>query len=77
MRKSEIVIGRIYMALVSKRLTRVRIDSTAIGGGWHATNLATRREVHIGGSGQRLRQVDADQTGSTEAAAAALAECWS
>ncbi|MCP4594517.1 MAG: hypothetical protein GY842_27615 [bacterium] len=54
MKKNEVKTGRKYLAKVSDRLTTVRIDRTHKGGGWHATNTATGKSIHIK-SAQRLR----------------------
>ncbi|RMH70462.1 MAG: hypothetical protein D6685_00025, partial [Bacteroidetes bacterium] len=54
MKKNEIRIGGVYRAKVSDKLTDVRIDAEHPGGGWTATNLATKKKVRIK-SAQRLR----------------------
>ena len=55
MRKSEVEVGGIYIAKVSGRLVKVRIDRVSPHGGWVATNLVTGRPVRIKTAG-RLRQ---------------------
>lgn len=55
MRKSEIQIDGVYTAKVSSKIAHVRIDRECQYGGWYATNLATKREIHIR-TAQRLRQ---------------------
>lgn len=47
MRKRDVCVGSIYVARVSGRLTRVRVERQSRWGGWEATNLATGRSVHI------------------------------
>lgn len=54
MKKAEIEIGGVYVAKVSERLTKVRINSVSAFGGWNATNLKTGRAVRIR-SAARLR----------------------
>ena len=54
MKKAEVEIGGQYWAKVSGKLTVVRINCACYHKGWNATNLKTRREVHIK-SAQRLR----------------------
>ena len=56
MRKNEIEIGSYYVARVSGRLTIVRIDRESPYGGWDATNIKTKREIHLR-SAARLRHV--------------------
>lgn len=47
MKKSDVKIGGVYVAKISDKLTRVRINSANRNGGWNATNLATNKEVRI------------------------------
>ena len=54
MKKSEINIGGIYVAKVTGKLARIRIDRENARGGWDATNLETKRRVRIK-SARRLR----------------------
>ena len=54
MKKADIKIGSVYRAKVSDKVTDVRIDAENAGGGWDATNLATKKKVRIK-SAQRLR----------------------
>ena len=54
MKKADIKIGSVYRAKVSDKLTDVRIDAENAGGGWDATNLATKKKVRIK-SAQRLQ----------------------
>jgi hypothetical protein len=43
MKQKEIQLGRCYVAKVSGNLTRVRIDSESIHGGWNGINMETNR----------------------------------
>ena len=54
MKKDQVHVGHTYVAKVSDKLTRVRIDGENAHGGWDATNLATSKKVRIK-SAQRLR----------------------
>jgi hypothetical protein len=54
-KKADIELGAVYIAKVSGKLARVRIDDYIRDRGWIATNLDTRREVFIK-SAQRLRK---------------------
>jgi len=56
MRKSEVLIGAVYIAKVSGKLARVRVDRVSELGGWDATNTETGRKVHIRGA-MRLRRL--------------------
>jgi hypothetical protein len=47
MKKSEITVGRTYMAKVSGKVVPIRIDAENARGGWDATNLRTNRKVRI------------------------------
>jgi hypothetical protein len=47
MKKDQVNVGHIYVAKISDKLTRVRIDSVSPHGGWEATNLATNKKVRI------------------------------
>ena len=56
MTAKEIIIGQVYLAKVSGRLTTVRIDRGAHPyKGWYATNTVTERTVRIV-SAARLRK---------------------
>ena len=59
MKKNEIKIGHLYMAKVSNRMVRVRIDSVNSRGGWNATNTLTGKRIRIR-SAQRLRYAVAE-----------------
>lgn len=56
MKKSEIDIGGVYVAKVSGKLARLRIERESPHGGWEATNLETKRGVRVK-SPRRLRYV--------------------
>ena len=56
MKKNEVKVGGMYVAMVSDKLVTVRIDSTHSKGGWNATNTATGKRIRIK-SAQRLRGV--------------------
>lgn len=48
MLKKDIEIGGVYIAKISDKLARVRIDAPAqYGNGWDATNLDTGRKIRI------------------------------
>jgi len=47
MKKSEVKIGHVYAAKVSDKMVEVRIDGENRHGGWNATNLSTRKKLHI------------------------------
>lgn len=55
MKKKDVVVGKTYIAKVSNKLARVRIDQECRYGGWYATNLDTGRKIRIK-SAQRLRR---------------------
>jgi len=57
MKQHEIEIGKVYVAKVSDKLTKVRIDDVSPHGGWNATNLATGKAIRIK-SPARLRAAD-------------------
>jgi hypothetical protein len=54
MKKSEIEVGKTYIAKVSGKLVPVRIIEESQYGGWSAINTASHRAIHIRGA-QRLR----------------------
>ena len=54
MKQHEVETGKIYIAKVSDKLTKVRIDDVSPHGGWTATNIATGKKIRIR-SPQRLR----------------------
>lgn len=58
MKRADVVIGGIYIAKVSGQLTRVRILNESPFGGWDATNLETRRAVHIRSAARLRARVD-------------------
>jgi hypothetical protein len=47
MRKDQVTIGGVYVAKISDKLTRVRIDGASPHGGWDATNLTTNKKARI------------------------------
>ena len=47
MRKDQVNVGHTYVAKISDKLTRVRIDGVSPHGGWDATNLGTNKKVRI------------------------------
>ena len=54
MKRSEVLIGRTYMAKVTGKVVPVRLDASNPHGGWDGTNMATGRPVRIK-SAKRLR----------------------
>jgi hypothetical protein len=65
MTKSQVAIGKTYIAKVSGKLCRVRLDRerifSGLGGhrstyGWFATNLETGREIVIRTAGKLRRE---------------------
>lgn len=54
MRKSQVQIGKVYVAKVSGKLSKVRIIRESSYGGWDAVNTSTNRSVRIKTAG-RLR----------------------
>lgn len=61
MRRTEVVIGAVYLVLVSGKHCPVRIDGDHPYGGWFATNLATGRGVRIRTAGRLRRQLQAGE----------------
>ena len=59
MKKNDVETGATYVAKVSGKLARVRIDRECPYGGWDATNVDTGRRVRIK-SAQRLRRAVSD-----------------
>ncbi len=47
MKKNEIKIGGVYSTKITDRVVPVRIEKANPAGGWDATNLNTKRKVHI------------------------------
>lgn len=56
MKKSDVVLGRRYMARVSGKLVTVVPYYKAVLGGWHATNCATGRTIRVK-TAARLRPI--------------------
>jgi hypothetical protein len=69
MRKNDVTVGASYVAKVSGKLTRVRIERENPHGGWDATNVDTGRRVRIK-SAQRLRRAVSDAKRAKAIAAA-------
>lgn len=61
MKKSEVSVGKVYVAKVSGKMTRVRIDSVNPHGGWLATNEKTGRIVRIRSAARLRSEVLADR----------------
>lgn len=57
MLKSQVSIGKTYVAKVSNSLVRVRLDSVCSYGGWNATNLDTNRQVRIKSAAKLRKEV--------------------
>ncbi len=57
MKKANVGIGRAYEAKVSGTITKVRITSESIYGGWNAQNTVTGREVRIKTAGRLRREI--------------------
>jgi len=53
-KKADVRIGGVYLAKVSGRVVKVRIEHVSALGGWGATNLKTGHAVRIK-TAQRLR----------------------
>ena len=47
MSKDEIVVGKVYAAKISGKVSPVRIDGESRHGGWDGTNVQTNKKVHI------------------------------
>jgi hypothetical protein len=62
-KKSEVVIGKIYIAKISGRFSRVRLDREYKGytnrSGWDGTNLDTNRSVRIKSAAKLRHEVQA------------------
>lgn len=69
MKKNDVETGATYVAKVSGKLTRVRIERESPYGGWEATNVDTGRRVRIK-SAQRLRRAVSDAKRAKAIAAA-------
>lgn len=59
MKRSDAVIGGVYVARVAGRLARVRILGPTPFGGWRATNIGTRRPINITSARLRARRLGA------------------
>ncbi len=69
MKKNDVETGATYVAKVSGKLARVRIERENPHGGWDATNVDTGRRVRIK-SAQRLRRAASDPKRAKAIAAA-------
>jgi hypothetical protein len=69
MKKNDVETGATYVAKVSGKLARVRIERESPHGGWDATNVDTGRSVRIK-SAQRLRRAVSDAKRAKAIAAA-------
>jgi hypothetical protein len=69
MKKNDVMVGASYVAKVSGKLARVRIERESPYGGWEAVNAETGRRVRIK-SAQRLRHEAVDQKRAKAIAAA-------
>jgi hypothetical protein len=69
MKKNDVETGATYVAKVSGKLARVRIERESPRGGWEATNVDTGRRVRIK-SAQRLRRAVSDAKRAKAIAAA-------
>ncbi|MCC7407359.1 MAG: winged helix-turn-helix domain-containing protein [Phycisphaeraceae bacterium] len=63
MKKNEVQIGKVYLAMVSDKVVPVRIDAENPHGGWDGTNMSTNKKVRIK-SPQRLRGLAPDRQAS-------------
>lgn len=61
MLKSQVEIGKVYVAKISGRLARVQIDGICFRGGWYATNLDTGRKIRIRGATKLRRLFSGDE----------------
>jgi hypothetical protein len=61
MKRNDIKVGGTYVAKVTGKLARIRIDAEDPNGGWSATNLETKRRVRIK-SARRLRHESDSET---------------
>lgn len=57
MLKANVLLGHVYIAKVSGKLCRVRLDRTSEYGGWWATNLETAREIRIRSAAKLRREM--------------------
>jgi hypothetical protein len=46
-KKADVELGKLYLAKVSDKVVKVRIEVPSIYGGWLATNTVTGREVRV------------------------------
>jgi len=69
MKKNDVTVGESYVAKVTGKLARVRIERESPHGGWEATSVETGRRVRIK-SAQRLRRAVSDAKGAKAIATA-------
>src|SRR5713101_1051920 len=61
MQKAHVIIGGTYVAMVSRKLTQVRILSANNDGGWNAINIATNRPVRIRTAAGLREEIEIDR----------------
>lgn len=66
MKKADVTLGGVYIAKVSGKLCRVRIEEESPYGGWLATNLSTGRQIHIRGAARLRRRCYPDVDAACE-----------
>jgi len=74
MKKADIRIGGVYLANVSGKASRVRIDRESPHGGWDATNTKTKRAIRVRG-GQRLQRALCEEDGCRNTPAQDTGRC--
>ena len=57
MKNSDVKIGNVYLATVTKREVPIRIDAVNLHGGWDAINLSTGKSIRIKTAERLLRKV--------------------
>lgn len=60
MRKAEVSVGRTYVAKVSGKITKVKLVSESLHGGWDAVNVETGRRVRIRTAARLRKEVQAN-----------------
>lgn len=74
MKKNQVQIGGTYVAKVSGKLARVRIDAESRFGGWDGTNVLTKRKVRIKSAQRLRREVPSEKTGRPCASATTVVD---